>query len=247
MVAMADASDKSAETETTVVPSDYTTRFVTESGLAGRIARLVEPAIEGLGYRLVRVMVTGSDAQTLQIMAERPDGSMAIEDCETISRQLSPMLDTSDPISGAYRLEISSPGIDRPLVRPSDFETWAGYEARIELREPIEGRKRFRGMIEGFEDGEARIAVDLEKLGRQVIGLSVSGIAEAKLILTDELIRESLRRSKAAGAGYGDGVEIDNDELDIPPDQDGDGESGDDAPATTAKPRRRVARRNGKA
>lgn len=247
MVVMADASDKSAETETTITPSDYTTRFVTESGLAGRIARLVEPAIEALGYRLVRVMVTGSDAQTLQIMAERPDGSMAIEDCEAISRQLSPMLDASDPISGAYRLEVSSPGIDRPLVRPSDFETWAGYEARVELREPIEGRKRFRGMIEGFEEGEARIAVDLESLGRQVIGLAVAGIADAKLILTDELIRKSLRRSKSTGAGYGDGVEVDNDELEIAPDQEGDGGNDGEAPAAAAKPRRRAARRNGKA
>jgi ribosome maturation factor RimP len=171
-------------------------RFVSETGLAARLAGLVEPSIVGLGYRLVRVTITGRDGQTVQIMAERPDGTMTIEDCETISRNLSPLLDANDMLPGAYRLEVSSPGIDRPLVRPSDFENWAGHEARIELREPISGRKRFRGMIEGFEDGEVRLECDLGDQGRQVLGLPVALIGEAKLVLTDELVRESLRRSK---------------------------------------------------
>jgi ribosome maturation factor RimP len=129
-------------------------------------------------------------------MAERADGTLTIEDCETISRDISPLLDVHDPIAGSYRLEVSSPGIDRPLVRPSDFEDWAGHEAKIELKEPIDGRKRFRGTLQGFEDGEVRLEVELDQVGRAVIGLPVGLIAEAKLVLTDELIREALRRAK---------------------------------------------------
>ena len=121
---------------------------------------------------------------------------MSIEDCETVSREISPLLDVHDPVAGSYRLEVSSPGIDRPLVRPSDFEDWSGYEAKIELKEPIDGRKRFRGILEGFEDGEVRIAVDLDQVGRTVLGLPVGLVGEAKLVLTDELIREALRRAK---------------------------------------------------
>lgn len=175
-------------------PSDA--RFVSETGLAARLAALAEPVVVESGYRLVRVTVSGRDGQTVQIMAERPDGTMTIEDCETISRNLSPLLDANDMVPGAYRLEVSSPGIDRPLVRPSDFEAWAGHEARIELREPVGGRKRFRGVLEGFEDEEVRILCDLGEQGHQVLGLPVALVADAKLILTDELIREALRRSK---------------------------------------------------
>jgi ribosome maturation factor RimP len=171
-------------------------RFIREAGLAARVADLVEPALLDRGFRLVRVAVSGREGKTVQVMAERADGTLTIEDCETISRDISPLLDVNDPVAGSYRLEVSSPGIDRPLVRPSDFEDWAGYEAKIELKEPIDGRKRFRGMLEGFEDGEVRIAVDLDQIGRTVIGLPVGLIAEAKLVLTDELIREALRRAK---------------------------------------------------
>lgn len=211
---MADVEDEHAQIETTgTTPSDMTARFSLETGMAARIARLIEPAIEGLGYRIVRVTITGRDGQTLQIMAERPDGSMAIEDCETISRQVSPLLDANDPIAGAYRLEVSSPGIDRPLVRPSDFETWSGHEARVEMREAVAGRKRFRGIVDGYENGEARLIVDLEDVGRQVIGLAVASIGDAKLVLTDELVRESLRRAKAAGRGYADGAEMDESDV----------------------------------
>ena len=176
-------------------------RFVRESGHAAALAAIIEPVIENLGYRLVRVQVSGRDTAVLQVMAERPDGSMAIEDCEIISKQLSPVLDVADPIAGAYRLEISSPGIDRPLVRPSDFEDWAGYEARFELKEMIDGRRRFRGTIEGYQDGEARLEVELDQKGQLVIGLPLALIAEAKLVLTDGLIRESLRRAKKTGKG----------------------------------------------
>ena len=171
-------------------------RFIRESGVAASIAALVEPALEDLGFRFVRVQIQGRDGQTVQIMAERDDGTISIEDCEAISRQLSPLLDAHDPLPGSYRLEISSPGIDRPLVRPSDFEDWAGYEAKIELREPVDGRKRFRGTLEGFEDGEVRMTVTLDQLGTQVIGFPVNLVADARLVLTDELVREALRRAK---------------------------------------------------
>jgi len=171
-------------------------RFIREAGLPARIAAIIEPALEGRGFRLVRVALSGREGKTLQVMAERPDGSMTIEDCEAISREISALLDVNDPIAGAYRLEVSSPGIDRPLVRPSDFEDWAGHEAKIELTEPIDGRKRFRGTLEGFEDGEIRIDVDLGEAGRQVMGLPIGLVGEAKLVLTEDLIREALRRAK---------------------------------------------------
>ena len=188
-------------------------RFIREAGLAGAIAALVEPVLEDLGFRLVRVHVSGGDVKTLQIMAERPDGSITVDDCESISRQLSPVLDVHDPVPGAYRLEISSPGIDRPLVRPTDFETWSGHEAKIELTELVDGRRRFRGRLEGFEDGEVRIEVDLKDVGRTVLGVPVNLIGEAKLVLTDELVREALRRSKEkakAGESLHDGAEPDD-------------------------------------
>jgi ribosome maturation factor RimP len=171
-------------------------RFIREAGLPARIAAIIEPALEGRGFRLVRVALSGREGKTLQVMAERPDGSMTIEDCEAISREISALLDVNDPIAGAYRLEVSSPGIDRPLVRPSDFEDWAGHEAKIELTEPIDGRKRFRGTLEGFEAGEIRVEVDLGEAGRQVIGLPIGLVGEAKLVLTEDLIREALRRAK---------------------------------------------------
>ncbi|MEM9357537.1 MAG: ribosome maturation factor RimP [Pseudomonadota bacterium] len=174
-------------------------RFIKESGRAAQIAEIIEPSIADLGYRLVRVQLMGrADKQTVQIMAERASGEFTIEDCETISRQVSPLLDAFDPIEEAYQLEVSSAGIDRPLVRRSDFEDWAGYEVKIELKELLDGRRRFRGMIEGFTDGEIRIEVDLDQLGHQVLGLPVELVESARLVLTDELVRESLRRSKKA-------------------------------------------------
>ncbi len=171
-------------------------RFIVESGAAARVAELIEPALSGSGFRLVRVAVSGREGKTLQIMAERPDGTLTIADCEAISKEISPLLDVHDPIAGSYHLEVSSPGIDRPLVRPSDFEVWSGYEAKIEVTQPIDGRKRFRGMLEGFEDREVRMEVDLGEAGRNIIGIPMALIGEARLVLTDELIREALRRAK---------------------------------------------------
>jgi ribosome maturation factor RimP len=167
-------------------------RFIRETGQAAEIAALVEPALEHLGFRLVRVQISGRDGQTVQIMAERPTGVMRIEDCEAVSRALSPLLDAFDPIPGSYRLEVSSPGIDRPLVRASDFVEWCGHEAKIELKAPLDGRRRFRGVLKGFDDGKVRMAHDEDR----VVDFSIAQIADAKLVLTDALVRETLRRSK---------------------------------------------------
>ena len=165
--------------------SPDTRRFLRETGVAADIAAVVEPVLEDMGFRLVRVKIQGGGTadRIVQLMTERPDGSITIDDCEAISKGISPVLDVADPISGAYRLEISSPGIDRPLVRPSDFEDWSGHEARIELTEPVGGRKRFKGVLEGFEDGEVRIQADTGEHGVQHLGLPVNLISDAKLVL----------------------------------------------------------------
>jgi ribosome maturation factor RimP len=174
-------------------------RLIVEPGLPARVAAIAEPVIEGLGYRLVRVRVSSSDGCTVQIMAERPDGSMLVEDCEIVSRALSPVLDMADPIDRAYRLEISSPGIDRPLVRKSDFDRYAGHLVKIETALPIEGRKRFRGRLIGTDGEAARIRHDETRAGEDVeVLLSIEDISEAKLVLTDELVKEALRREKSA-------------------------------------------------
>jgi ribosome maturation factor RimP len=174
-------------------------RFVSETGVAAEIAALIEPALNDLGFRLVRVTVSGRDGTTLQIMAERPDGTIAVKDCADISRNLSPLLDAHDPIKGTYTLEVSSPGIDRVLARPSDFETWAGHEVKVETKELVAGRKRFRGMLRGRAGDDVRLEVALDQGGPE-IGLPIGLIAEARLVLTEELIRETLRRAKKASA-----------------------------------------------
>ncbi len=189
-------------------------RFIQEIGLAGSIAELVSPVLEDLGFRLVRVDVSRRDGMTVQVMAEREDGTINIDDCKAISRQLSPVLDVHDPIAGKYRLEVSSPGIDRPLVRLSDFELWAGYEAKIGLKQPIDGRKRLHGHIEGYQDNEVRLEVELEDLGTQVIGVPVNLIDEARLVLTDELVREVLTRAKKRqNSSIGDGSDAEGLDL----------------------------------
>ena len=134
-------------------------RFFHETGIAARVATVVEPVLIDLGFRLVRVKVSSQNGTTVQIMAERPDGTMSVEDCETVSRAVSPALDLEDPVAQAYNLEVSSPGIDRPLVRAGDFGRWSGYEAKIELERPLDGRKRFRGIVLGLE-GDA-VAIEL--------------------------------------------------------------------------------------
>jgi ribosome maturation factor RimP len=166
-------------------------RIITETGLDARVAHIVEPVVEGLGYRLVRVRVSALNGMTVQIMAEKADGTMNVEDCETVSRDVSPTLDVEDPIDGTYNLEVSSPGIDRPLVRRSDFERWKGHEAKIELARPLDGRKRFRGVLAGLDEDKVGIDVD-----GTVIRLPVADIGEARLVLTDALIREALNREK---------------------------------------------------
>jgi ribosome maturation factor RimP len=179
--------------------SEIEPRLVSEQGAAARVAAIAGPVIEGLGYRLVRVRITGTGGGTVQIMAERADGTMAIEDCEAVSRALSPVLDVQDPIDGPYRLEISSPGIDRPLVRRTDFERYAGYEVKIEMAVAHEGRKRFRGILTGADQDGARIRLpDVPEGQEGEFTLRFDEIGEAKLVLTDALVTEALRASKRA-------------------------------------------------
>jgi ribosome maturation factor RimP len=174
-------------------------RLVVEPGVGARVSAVATPVLEALGYRLVRIKISGEAGCTVQIMAERPDGSMQVEDCEAISHALSPVLDIEDPIQRAYRLEISSPGIDRPLVRRSDFERYAGYLVKIEMAVAHEGRKRFRGILGGVEGDAVRLHRDDTREGEAGdVVLVMEDIAEARLVLTDELIAESMRRGKAA-------------------------------------------------
>jgi ribosome maturation factor RimP len=175
-------------------------RLIAELGAAARVAAIAEPVIEGLGYRLVRVRISGLAGCTVQIMAERPDGTMTIEDCEAVSRALSPVFDVEDPIDRAYRLEVSSPGIDRPLVRRSDFDRYAGHVVKVEMAVPIEGRRRFRGVLIGTQGDAARIRRDDAAATEAAeIALPIEEMAEARLVLTDALIAESLKRGKAGG------------------------------------------------
>jgi len=194
-------------------PEAPTERFVREAGPAVEIAALVEPVLEDMGFRLVRVVMSRRDGGTIQIMADKGGGTINVDDCATISRRLSPLLDAHDPIEGRYFLEVSSPGIDRILVRPSDFEDWAGFETKVELKELIDGRRRFRGVLEGYENGEMLLQVRLDEESEpQTIGLPVDLIQDAKLVLTDELIRASLARAKAAGK-WAEGGEIEEQDI----------------------------------
>ncbi|MDD9911128.1 MAG: ribosome maturation factor RimP [Ahrensia sp.] len=169
-------------------------RIVREEGLDACIAAIVAPVIEDLGFRLVRARMMQHNGLTMQIMAERPDGTISINDCESISRAVSPVLDVADPVSQAYNLEVSSPGIDRPLVRRSDFETWAGHVAKIETAYLVEGRKRFRGRLIAVEGDDVVLRRDAEEGNQRVPLLAISS---AHLVLTDDLIREALKRDKA--------------------------------------------------
>jgi ribosome maturation factor RimP len=175
-------------------------RLITEPGRAARVAAIAGPVLADLGYRLVRVRISGAAGCTVQIMAERPDGAMAIEDCEAASRALSSVFDLSDPIEGPYRLEISSPGIDRPLVRRSDFDRYAGHIAHIEMLAPVDGRRRFRGELLGTQGACARLRFGEPGAGEHPeVLLPIDDMMEAKLVLTDALIAQSLRRSKHGG------------------------------------------------
>jgi ribosome maturation factor RimP len=186
-------------TETHDAETLHEPRLIQDSGLAARVANIVEPVLEGLGLRLVRVRVSAASGCTVQIMAERGDGTMSIDDCELASRTLSPVLDVADPIEKAYRLEISSPGIDRPLVRKSDFERYAGHEVRVEMAVPLDGRKRFRGKLDGTEGEAVKLHRDDAAEGEAAdVVLPIEQMSEAKLVLTDDLVTEALRKEKAA-------------------------------------------------
>lgn len=192
-------------------------RVVTERGLDARVAAIVEPVVVDLGFRLVRVRVSSQNGCTLQIMAERADGTMGVDECEEVSRMVSPALDVDDPIDRAYHLEVSSPGIDRPLVRRSDFERWVGHVAKIELAVATpEGRKRFRGVLGGLDGGRfallpepvaktppkpgARVAKAKQKPAEpgEPVWLNLDDVGEARLVLTDALIADALKAQAAA-------------------------------------------------
>ena len=214
-------------------------RLTEESGVASRIATAISPALRDLGFRLVRVKIFNTGVgRTLQVMAERPDGTMSVGDCEEASTAVAPLLDVEDPIADADNLELSSPGIDRPLVRVSDFLRAAGHEARVELSTGLDGRKRFRGWIEGVEgEGVDRVLllrrVDARADEPSDVRLPLRDIDEARLVLTEALIRETLRKAKAAGL---DDVDETGDDA---------GEAGE--PAAAEVPRRgpgRFAARN---
>ena len=176
-------------------------RLITETGVDARIAEIIEPIIQSLDMRLVRVRQSGQNGLTVQIMAERNDGTMSVEDCEEVSRAISPVLDVEDPVEKAYHLEVSSPGIDRPLVRKSDFERWEGHLARCDASVLINGRKRFRGYIRDVTETGFSVERDQPAYGEENLAvIPFSALAEVKLVLTDELIRESLRADKAAKA-----------------------------------------------
>ena len=154
-----------------------------------RIAHEIEPSLEAMGYRLVRVVIIGGRRPTLQVMAERlDDEAMTVDDCAQISHLVSAILDVADPIAGAYILEISSPGIDRPLVRAQDYDRFSGFEARVELARPIEGRKRFRGRLLGISAGDVRLATETGEMT-----LPLAEVVRAKLVLTDDLINAARR------------------------------------------------------
>ena len=182
--------------EPALMGSQTEPRLIGESGSAARVAAIAEPVLNDLGFRLVRVRISGLAGCTVQIMAERPDGAMTIEDCQMVSRALSPVLDVADPIDRAYRLEISSPGIDRPLVRRADFERFAGHVVKLEMAIARDGRRRFRGELLGRDGEDARIRLED---GAEVL-LPIAEMADAKLVLTDALVAAALKRSAAAAA-----------------------------------------------
>jgi ribosome maturation factor RimP len=173
---------------------DMTNDLIAKAAIDRRLAEIITPVIEGMGFELVRVRLMGGKTHVLQIMADRPQGGIEVDDCAALSTAISAVLDVEDPIMDAYTLEVSSPGIDRPLTRLKDFEAFEGYEARLETADLIDGRKRFKGVLAGVEGDEVLINIE-----EGTIGLKFDWLSDAKLILTDELIREMLRARKAAG------------------------------------------------
>ncbi|MBY5933360.1 ribosome maturation factor RimP [Tateyamaria omphalii] len=177
-----------------------TNDLIAKAAIDRRLAEIITPVIEDLGYELVRVRLMSGKETTLQIMADKPDGGIEVDDCAAISTAVSAILDVEDPILDAYTLEVSSPGIDRPLTRLKDFDMFEGYEAKLETDELIDGRRRFKGVLAGIEDDEVLINVTGGGDGEEItIGLKFEWLSDAKLVLTDELIKEMLRQRKAAG------------------------------------------------
>lgn len=173
--------------------------LIAKTNIDQRMAEIITPVIEGMGFELVRVrLMAGSKSKTLQIMAERPEGGIEVDDCAEISTAVSAVLDVEDPIEDNYTLEVSSPGIDRPLTRLKDFDVFEGYEAKLETTELIDGRRRFKGVLAGVEGGEVLIQIEVNG-EPATIGLDFDWLSDAKLVLTDDLIREMLRQRKAAG------------------------------------------------
>lgn len=170
------------------------TDLIAKAAIDRRMAEIITPVIEDLGYELVRVRLMSGKESILQIMADKPEGGIEVDDCATISTAVSAVLDVEDPILDAYTLEVSSPGIDRPLTRLKDFDTFEGYDAKLETEELIDGRRRFKGVLAGVDGDEVLINV-----AEGTIGLKFDWLSDAKLVLTDELIREMLRQRKAAG------------------------------------------------
>jgi ribosome maturation factor RimP len=197
--------------------------LVAKTAMDRRLADIVQPVIEGLGFELVRIRLMGGATRILQIMADKPEGGIEVDHCGDISTAVSAVLDVEDPIEENYVLEVSSPGIDRPLTRLKDFEMWKGWEARIETTELIDGRRRFKGTLGGVEGDEVLIEIEDGK-DTVTIGLQFDWLSDAKLILTDELISEMLRQKKASGV-------IDESQFDDIEETDGD--DGSDAPETT--------------
>lgn len=175
-------------------PASAMNDLIAKSSIDRRIAEIVTPVVEDMGFEVVRVRLMGGKKKTLQIMAERPEGGIEVDDCAAISTMLSATLDVEEPIEDAYTLEVSSPGIDRPLTRLKDFELWEGYEAKLETDELIDGRRRFKGHLQGIEGDEVLIAID-----EGTIGLKFDWLSDAKLVLSEELIRDVLRARKNAG------------------------------------------------
>lgn len=174
--------------------------LIAKAPIDRRLAEIITPVIEGLGYELVRVRLLGGKTHTLQIMADKPDGGIEVDDCAKISTEVSAVLDVEDPLEEAYTLEVSSPGIDRPLTRFKDFDAWEGYEVKIETTEMIDGRRRFRGELAGTEGEEVLLTLPPASAGAEplTIGLHYDWLSDAKLVLTDDLIAEMLRQRKAA-------------------------------------------------
>ena len=179
-------------------------RIIKETGLDARVAALAFPVAQDLGLQLVRVRISGQNGMTVQVMAERPDGTMTITDCEKYSRALSPVLDVEDVIDRAFHLEVSSPGIDRPMVRAADFETWNGHVVKLQTEQMIAGRRKFVGTIVALQGNTLRLnAAKNEGAQPEPVEIPLSAISDARLMMTDDLIAESLKRDKAARKASG--------------------------------------------